>query len=84
MINKIKNFLKLNGWENHGYDDEGYCLFYRQDYFSFDINEKEIVFIDDRGDFLYLPVNKYTIYTLAGYLLYFEAVDKVIFPEGKK
>lgn len=79
-LDRIFKFLELNGWENHGYDDDGYCLFYRQDYFSLDVSEKEVVFIDDRGDFLYLPINNHTIYTIAGYLFYFQVVDKIIFP----
>ena len=54
------DFLSKNGFETNGKMDD-YISFCKDGSIGIDINEKEIVFIGEAGDFLHLPVNKFAL-----------------------
>lgn len=82
---KCVQFLFDNGWERDAPNDEYVHLAYpNSGRISIDVNEKEIVFINDNGDFLHLPCN---IYALIGGLLHFRQLpvnyNQAVFRESK-
>ena len=69
---KCIEFLKINGWESN-YEDfsqtvENYT-FNKPDSYSvdFEVTGDQMIFIDDTGDFLHMPVN---LYSMIGVLIY--------------
>jgi len=72
-IDKIKKFLKLNGWKEQLITDEF------EEYFSFTheynygidlgIEDGEIVVLADEGDIFHIEMNRNSIYTLVGFLV---------------
>ena len=57
------DFIKKNGWERQE-TDGGY---FKAGYISVYFDEKEIVFVDDTGDFCHKPID---LMTLIGVLVY--------------
>lgn len=77
-LEKCENFLNVNGYipmydEDALKDGQDYQTYYKdsETLFSIDINDEEIVFIDDFGDFLHLPVN---FYCLLGALIHYRQI----------
>ena len=70
-LEKIADFLKSNGWEL--WDKDEYLHFAKKDSVGIDVNEKEIVFIDDSGDYAHI-VSDY--YALVGFII----VHRIINP----
>lgn len=65
-IDKCINFLKKNGYikmHDDNDDCEEYQTMYKEnkDVSSIDINEDEIVFVSDEGDWLHIPCNYYAL-----------------------
>ncbi|MEO9884028.1 MAG: hypothetical protein ABJG33_00180 [Balneola sp.] len=70
-MNKIIEFLIANGYEEitevsyDEYDKEvhpEFRSFSKSDnHYGLDINDCQIVFLDETGDFLHLPMNKYAL-----------------------
>jgi len=53
-------FLEANGWRLiDGTDD--YKSYHKPGNIGVDVSENELVFIDDTGDFLHLPVNYFAL-----------------------
>jgi hypothetical protein len=82
---EIIKFLELNGLQKTMYVDKNNNKNYQfkkpdvKD-FSIDIDELGIFFIDWKKEkVFYIPENKLKIFTLAGFLLYFNLTDKIIF-----
>ena len=66
---KIKQFLTSNGWEldldSYSAKSE-FWTYHNPGHISIDVSEKEIVFLDDTGDF---HREKLNIYALIGFLI---------------
>lgn len=66
-MNKIlgicKQFLLENGWEKDNEDGEAceFDSYSKNDSISIDISNEEIVFLNDSGDFLHLPLNYFAL-----------------------
>jgi len=59
-IGRCKRFLNANGWEYLPGDPGAYHV---PESFSIELNsgDDEIVFVNDTGDFLHLPLNYYAL-----------------------
>jgi len=55
-LEKCEYFLQKSGYVKDD-DESDYLSFHKKGFPSVDINEDEIVFINDTGDFLTLPLN---------------------------
>ena len=62
---KIQEFLNANGWKLGNKEDE-YLTYDKDGCLSIDISDKEMVFLDDSGDFHHADTN---LYTLIGVLI---------------
>ena len=66
---EISNFLKANGWtldlDSYSTKTE-FWTYHKEGCISIDISEKEIVFLDDTGDFHRENLN---LYSLIGFLI---------------
>ena len=62
-INHITKFLELNGYtkEKEKQLDTEILRFIKGNLSVIEINDDEVVFIDDNGDFLHLPINFYCV-----------------------
>src|SRR5690554_592925 len=70
---RCKQFLVENGWKHDVDNDDGdYESYYKTTYPIIDIGNDEIVFVDNNGDFLHLPVN---YYALIGGLIECQLID---------
>ena len=70
---RCKQFLVENGWKHDvDNDDDGYESYYKAMYSTVDIGKDGIVFVDNNGDFLHLPVN---YYALIGALIEYNLID---------
>lgn len=59
---KCEQFLKANGYRFIGNDNGDEWWSYAKDgAYGVDLGNREIVFLDDSGDFLHLPINYYTL-----------------------
>ena len=62
MYNRCVHFLERNGWSaNVEPGPSEYLSLEKDECIAVDINKKEIVLLDDTGDFLHLPVNYYAL-----------------------
>ena len=59
-LEKCKLFLTNNGYENIAVDSE-YVSYHKEGVSGIDMNEDEIVFIDDSGDWLHIPLNYFAL-----------------------
>ena len=59
-LGRCKQFLIENGWKLDN-DDDDYESYYKAMYPTIDIDNDEIVFVDNNGDYLHLPVNYYAL-----------------------
>jgi len=68
-IDKIKEFLELNGWKKDEIDED-YISYTHNDNYYIDvgIEDGEIVILADQGDIFHIPLTKDSIYTLVGFL----------------
>lgn len=70
---RCKQFLVENGWKHDVDNDDGdYESYYKTTHPIVDIGNDEIVFVDNNGDFLHLPVN---YYALIGGLIECQMID---------
>jgi len=70
---RCKQFLTENGWKHDIDNDDGdYESYYKTMYPTIDIGNDEIVFVDNNGDFLHLPIN---YYALIGALIECRSID---------
>jgi hypothetical protein len=62
-MNKITSFLINNGFKEEKENDPDYRLFLKDGCIgiSLDMEEKEIVLLNDHGDFLHLPFNYFAL-----------------------
>lgn len=72
MKEQIIPFLKKNGYKEESDKGGEYRSFFKGDLCAIDIGVDEIVFIDDTGDFLHLPLN---YYALIGALIHFRQLS---------
>jgi len=72
MKKKCIKFLEDNGWEKIHEDKEMMSFTAGMSKINVDITDKEIVFIDDTGDFLNLPLN---LYALIGALFHYRQIS---------
>lgn len=56
-------FLKQNGWKlvSPQYENDDYDSYFKEDSIGVEINDHEMVFIDEFGDFLHSTINYYTL-----------------------
>jgi len=76
-LEKCIKFLEMNGFEKvfkkvDILKEDEYISFRKEGRLCLDINEKEIVLIDDTGDFLHLLLN---YYALIGALIHFGLIN---------
>ena len=79
VMNDIIHFLLLNGWNKDigfDYEKEDFLHYSNLYNYSIDINDSEVVFIDESGDFKHIDIiNKDTIYTVIGYMIEISALS---------
>jgi hypothetical protein len=75
-LDKCIKFLEANGYINvtDGFSEEGYKSMYKEnaDVSAIDLNDDEIVFLSDAGDWLHIPCN---YYALIGAMIQFRQID---------
>jgi len=72
-LDKCIRFLIANGWELEEYcAKEEFRSYSKECHYGIDISDGEIVFIDDTGDFLHLPIN---YYSLVGVLVHYRQIS---------
>lgn len=70
---RCKQFLVKNDWKlDNDNDDDVYESYYKAMCPTIEIDNDEIVFVDNNGDFLHLPIN---YYALIGGLIEYRLID---------
>lgn len=69
MKNTIIQFVIQNGWIRRSEDSE-YQHFYKNNNIGIDVSDDYVVLIDGQGDYLHIPINDLTLYTLLGHMLH--------------
>jgi hypothetical protein len=70
---RIHNFLLSNGYQ-YEMTNEG-VAYHKSGYSDIEINDNEVVFVSDIGDYAHFPVNAHTVYTLIGFMLVGRQLD---------
>ena len=76
-MDKVIKFLDANGWKMEPKKDilgGEYTQFHKANNYDIDIDDNEVVFIDDTGDFLHLNNNSNIFYTVLGALIHHRAL----------
>jgi hypothetical protein len=60
-MKKVIDFLKSNGYTEDTEKGSEYRSFFKNGLSSIDVNNDEIVFIGDEGDWLHIPLNYYAL-----------------------
>jgi hypothetical protein len=60
-MERIIEFLTKNGYKEETERGAEYRSFFKDGLSSIDVNNDEIVFIGDKGDWLHIPVNYYAL-----------------------
>lgn len=82
--NKVQSFLMINGWKQIKADDPGLRSFEKENNISVDISDDDIVLIGEDGDFMSMPLDSMSAYTLLGVFFHnrYISIDYK-FKEGK-
>jgi hypothetical protein len=70
-IDRIKVFLEERGWDKATTGSDEYQTYAKDGEFDIDINDDEIVFLDETGDFLHIPA---TYYGLIGVMVSYRMI----------
>lgn len=68
---EIIKFLALNGYVEDSEKGSVYRSFFKEGVSSIDVNDSEIVFIGESGDWLNIPMN---LYALIGALIHYKEI----------
>lgn len=60
-MKKITDFLIKNGYKEDSENGAEYKSFFKNGLSSIDVNDDEIVFIGEEGDWLHIPSNYYAL-----------------------
>ena len=73
MKNHIREFLKSNGYIKDIIDNQE--IWHKAGYSDIDITDDEVVYISDVGDYMHIPINRLTVYTMIGFMLVGRQLD---------
>ena len=73
----VEKFLLENGWnvDRISSHDNEFVSFHKGGCFTVDIYDKEIILLDESGDFLHINVNNLAYYTLIGVLIEYKQIS---------
>lgn len=65
---KVIEFITSNGWCRSESNEE-YVSFSKDRSIGVDVGSEDVVLIGESGDFFSTPIDAYTVYTLAGFMI---------------